>query len=107
MACELPVRHGRPLGRFSRTELHRLVIEQGVTDEAIASEHPRHEGAHECVEQGGRKGSTKRERERGEGSRRAHDGDGLRPTQGRGASQERDDGDQYQGSEIKEREAEG
>ena len=32
VACELPVRHERPLGRFSRTELHRLVIEQGVTD---------------------------------------------------------------------------
>ncbi|MCA1701659.1 MAG: hypothetical protein LC790_23310 [Actinobacteria bacterium] len=32
MACELPARHERPLGRFSRTELHRLVIEQGVTD---------------------------------------------------------------------------
>ena len=30
MACELPATHGRPLGRFSRTELHRLVIEQGV-----------------------------------------------------------------------------
>ena len=32
MACELPARHERPLGRFSRTELHRLVIEHGVTD---------------------------------------------------------------------------
>ena len=32
MACELPARHDRPLGRFSRTELHRLVIEQGVTE---------------------------------------------------------------------------
>ena len=32
VACELPATHGRPLGRFSRTELHRLVIEQGVTD---------------------------------------------------------------------------
>jgi DDE superfamily endonuclease len=28
----LPATHGRPLGRFSRTELHRLVIERGVTD---------------------------------------------------------------------------
>ena len=36
VACELPARHDRPLGRFSRTELHRLVIEQGVT-EASAS----------------------------------------------------------------------
>jgi hypothetical protein len=32
VACELPARHDRPLGRFSRSELHRLVIEQGVTD---------------------------------------------------------------------------
>jgi len=32
VACELPARHDRPLGRFSRTELHRLVVEQGVTD---------------------------------------------------------------------------
>jgi hypothetical protein len=36
VACELPSRHDRPLGRFSRTELHRLVVEQGVT-EASAS----------------------------------------------------------------------
>ena len=36
MACELPAKHDRPLGRFSRTELHRLVIERGVT-EASAS----------------------------------------------------------------------
>ena len=32
----MPAVHDRPLGRFSRTELHRLVIEQGVT-EASAS----------------------------------------------------------------------
>jgi DDE superfamily endonuclease len=32
VACELPTRHDRPLGRFSRTELHRLVVEQGITD---------------------------------------------------------------------------
>jgi DDE superfamily endonuclease len=32
----LPATLGRPLGRFSRTELHRLVIERGVT-EASAS----------------------------------------------------------------------
>jgi hypothetical protein len=32
VACELPAKHNRPLGRFSRTELHRLVIEQGVTE---------------------------------------------------------------------------
>ena len=36
IACELPSEHGRPLGRFSRTELHRLVIERGVS-EASAS----------------------------------------------------------------------
>src|SRR3954447_8369066 len=32
VACELPARHERPLGRSSRTELHRLVIEQGVAE---------------------------------------------------------------------------
>ena len=31
VACELPVRYGLPLGRFSRTELYRLVIELAVT----------------------------------------------------------------------------
>jgi hypothetical protein len=36
VACELPVRYRLPLGRFSRTELHRLVIELAVT-EASAS----------------------------------------------------------------------
>ena len=29
--------HGRPLGRFSRTELHRLVIERGVTEASAAT----------------------------------------------------------------------
>jgi DDE superfamily endonuclease len=33
----LPVTHGRPLGRFSRTELHRLVIERGVTDASAST----------------------------------------------------------------------
>jgi DDE superfamily endonuclease len=33
----LPVIHGRPLGRFSRTELHRLVIERGVTDASAST----------------------------------------------------------------------
>ncbi len=37
VACELPGNHGRPLGRFSRTELHRLVIEQGVTDASAST----------------------------------------------------------------------
>src|SRR4051795_306169 len=32
VACELPARHERPLSRFSRVELHRLVIEQGVIE---------------------------------------------------------------------------
>jgi hypothetical protein len=36
VACELPKAHGLPLSRFSRTELHRLVIEEGIT-EASAS----------------------------------------------------------------------
>ena len=36
IACELPATHGVPLSRFSRAELHRLVIERGVT-EASAS----------------------------------------------------------------------
>jgi len=36
IACELPAVHGLPLGRFTRTELHRLVIERGIT-EASAS----------------------------------------------------------------------
>jgi hypothetical protein len=36
LACELPATHGLPLSRFSRTELHRLVIERGLS-EASAS----------------------------------------------------------------------
>jgi hypothetical protein len=36
IACELPRTHGLALSRFSRVELHRLVIERGVT-EASAS----------------------------------------------------------------------
>jgi len=31
IACGLPREHGLPLSRFSRAELHRLVIERGVT----------------------------------------------------------------------------
>jgi len=31
LACELPATHGLPLGRFSRTELHRLVVERGLS----------------------------------------------------------------------------
>src|SRR5215210_580222 len=37
IACELPITHGLPLGRFSRTELHRLVIERGVTDASAST----------------------------------------------------------------------
>jgi len=36
IACALPKEHGLPLSRFSRAELHRLVIERGVC-EASAS----------------------------------------------------------------------
>ena len=36
IACELPKAHGLPLSRFSRTELHRLVVERGIS-EASAS----------------------------------------------------------------------
>jgi hypothetical protein len=32
VACELPREQGVPVSRFSRAELHRLVIERGVTD---------------------------------------------------------------------------
>ena len=32
IACELPTEHGLPLSRFSRAELHRLVVERGVSD---------------------------------------------------------------------------
>jgi hypothetical protein len=32
IACELPASLGLPLSRFTRVELHRLVIERGVTD---------------------------------------------------------------------------
>jgi hypothetical protein len=37
IACELPATHNRPLGRFSRTELHRLVVERGVTDASAST----------------------------------------------------------------------
>ena len=37
MACELPATHGRPLGRFSRAELHRLVLERGVTQASAST----------------------------------------------------------------------
>jgi hypothetical protein len=37
IACGLPKDHGLPLSRFSRAELHRLVIERGVTDASAAT----------------------------------------------------------------------
>jgi hypothetical protein len=37
MACELPAIHGLPLSRFSRAELHRLVIERGITDASAST----------------------------------------------------------------------
>jgi hypothetical protein len=36
IACELPKQHGLPLSRFSRSEIHRFVVEQAVS-EASAS----------------------------------------------------------------------
>jgi hypothetical protein len=32
IACQLPLEHNLPLSRFSRSELHRLVVERGVTE---------------------------------------------------------------------------
>jgi hypothetical protein len=32
IACELPREHGLPLSRFSRAELHRLVVARGVCE---------------------------------------------------------------------------
>ena len=37
IACELPRTHELPLSRFSRVELHRLVIERGVTDASAST----------------------------------------------------------------------
>jgi hypothetical protein len=37
LACELPARQGLPLSRFSRTELHRLVIERGISDASAST----------------------------------------------------------------------
>ena len=37
IACELPATHGLPLGRFTRGELHRLVVERGVTDASAST----------------------------------------------------------------------
>ncbi len=37
IACELPREHGLPVSRFSRAELHRLVVERGVTDASAST----------------------------------------------------------------------
>jgi hypothetical protein len=37
VACELPREHGLPLSRFSRAELHRLVVERAVTDASAST----------------------------------------------------------------------
>jgi hypothetical protein len=37
IACELPKDHGVPLSRFSRSELHRFVVERGVTDASAST----------------------------------------------------------------------
>jgi len=37
IACELPATHGLPLSRFTRAELHRLVIERGVSDASAST----------------------------------------------------------------------
>jgi DDE superfamily endonuclease len=37
IACDLPREQGAPLSRFSRAELHRLVVERGVTDASEAT----------------------------------------------------------------------
>jgi hypothetical protein len=35
--CELPATRGLALSKFSRLELHRLVIERGVTDASAST----------------------------------------------------------------------
>jgi DDE superfamily endonuclease len=37
IACELPKTHGLPLSRFSRSELHRFVVEQAVSDASAST----------------------------------------------------------------------
>ena len=37
LACELPATQGLPLGRFSRNELHRLVVERGISDASAST----------------------------------------------------------------------
>jgi hypothetical protein len=37
IACELPKKQGVPLSRFSRSELHRFVVERGVSDASAST----------------------------------------------------------------------
>jgi transposase len=37
IACELPATSGLPLSKFSRVELHRLVVQRGVTDASAST----------------------------------------------------------------------
>jgi hypothetical protein len=37
IACELPRTHGLPVSRFSRAELHRLVVERALTDASAST----------------------------------------------------------------------
>jgi hypothetical protein len=37
LACELPRTHGVPLSRFTGAELHRLVVERGITDASAST----------------------------------------------------------------------
>ncbi|MCZ7587497.1 MAG: hypothetical protein M5U27_01265 [Gaiella sp.] len=37
IACELPREHALPLSRFSRAELHRLVVERAITEASPAT----------------------------------------------------------------------
>ncbi len=37
IACELPKTHGVPLSRFSRSELHRFVVQQAVSDASAST----------------------------------------------------------------------
>jgi hypothetical protein len=37
IACELPNKQGVPLSRFSRSELHRFVVERGVSDASAST----------------------------------------------------------------------
>ena len=37
IACELPSAEGVPLSRFSRAELHRLVVERGISDASAST----------------------------------------------------------------------